>query len=188
MCPIDRHLCERAPLFPALFSSQANNDDKAGKGSSPVADWPHSILLIALTVRFGRLPSTALPGFSPRSKIDRRLAPSSQPTFSRWHRRRPRQAFSRALGYRAARERLKGCSRGAGSPPRPAAGCPSSDEHPRRSHGASALRLHQFVGHKSDFSPVPGLELFHDVSDMHLHGALAHVELIGDDLVGLAAP
>jgi hypothetical protein len=37
-----------------------------------------------------------------------------------------------------------------------------------------------------DFGAIPGVKLFHDVPHVNLHSALAHVQLIGDHLVGLA--
>src|SRR6476661_779140 len=40
--------------------------------------------------------------------------------------------------------------------------------------------------HVSHLRPILRLELPHDVADMHLHGALLHLQLVGDDLVWLA--
>src|SRR5690606_37939434 len=45
--------------------------------------------------------------------------------------------------------------------------------------------LAQLVGH---YRAVRRLQLLHDVADMDLHGAFPQVQLIGDDLVGLATP
>ena len=45
-----------------------------------------------------------------------------------------------------------------------------------------------FCGQQYDLRSVAGLELPHDVPDMHLDGAFAHAELVSDCLVLLARP
>jgi len=106
MCPVDRHICERAPLFPALFFSQANKDDKAGKGSRLGAEWPHSILLISLTVRFVRIPLWLYQRSAPPIEGDRHeLATrslSSQQHLTPATAQAVPGTLSRALGRRAA--------------------------------------------------------------------------------------
>jgi len=44
------------------------------------------------------------------------------------------------------------------------------------------------VGQQYDLRPIAGIELLHDLPEMHLDGALAHAELIGDYLGLLALP
>ncbi len=49
--------------------------------------------------------------------------------------------------------------------------------------GSAAFCCVQLEG---NLGPVPGVQLPHDGPDVHLHGALTQVQLIGDDLVRLA--
>src|SRR6185312_15220667 len=49
------------------------------------------------------------------------------------------------------------------------------------------FRNEQIVDLVGNLGPVGRPELSHYVADVNLHGAFAHVEFIGDDLVGLAA-
>ena len=44
------------------------------------------------------------------------------------------------------------------------------------------------VGKQYDLRPIAGIELLHNLPDVHLDGALAHAELIGDYLGLLALP
>ena len=50
------------------------------------------------------------------------------------------------------------------------------------------LAVEQAAGKIRNLSPIGGVKLLHDVADVDLYGALAHVELVGDDFVRLAAP
>ena len=43
----------------------------------------------------------------------------------------------------------------------------------------------KLVGEEGDFSAVASLDLAHDVADVNFDGTLAHIELVGDDLIGL---
>ena len=46
----------------------------------------------------------------------------------------------------------------------------------------------EIVDLEHDLRPVRCLDLFHDVANMHLDGAFAQIEFIGDDFVRLSAP
>lgn len=59
----------------------------------------------------------------------------------------------------------------------------------RKTVGSHFATIREHIMRKDrDLGPVLRFQLLHDVADMHLHGALAHVQFVGDALVGLALP
>lgn len=54
--------------------------------------------------------------------------------------------------------------------------------------GKRGFRRKKLVDDAGHFRAVGCLELLHDISDMNLYRALPKLQLISDDLVGLAAP
>ena len=40
------------------------------------------------------------------------------------------------------------------------------------------------MGTRGDFGTICGVQFFHDIANVHLDGALAHFQLVRDDLVG----
>ena len=47
------------------------------------------------------------------------------------------------------------------------------------------MGLQDFLGIERQLGPIPGMKLFHDLTDMHLDRVLRHAELEGDHLVWL---